>query len=216
MLSSTQQNNFDIVEFSDEENDEGFAQLPISSEFKSTGSQSNCGAIVWRESADSCSTSLTFEVPKSLEFKKPTNLSLSKTPSSNSDADTQCDSTESDSEDEIFTMTEKDLKISMENYEIIVERSHALVRDAIESKFRGLRACALLKRKLFEIFAEKEVAQNPDLFFTEYNFTSEETIVNGERLDLNEVSKESFKTLKPQMKMRHRLQRNLLKRVSSS
>lgn len=208
MTTYIQPKQLDFTNFSDEESDEDFVQLPNSSGYRSTGSHPYCGSKVSLDSSDSHNKGGCFEVRKSLEFKKPSNLSPSKSSGSNFDSDTQCDTLDSDSEEEIFTMTEEEFKISQENYQIIVQRSYTLVREAKESKFRGLSSCMILRNKLFELYSQKELESSPDLFFTEFNFSSEETIRNGCVFESYGTPKQSKRDAKPQRRMKLRYLRN--------
>lgn len=208
MTTYIQPKQLDFTNFSDEESDEDFVQLPNSSGYRSTGSHPYCGSKVSLDSSDSHNKGGCFEVRKSLEFKKPSNLSPSKSSGSNFDSDTQCDTLDSDSEEEIFTMTEEEFKISQKNYQIIVQRSYTLVREAKESKFRGLSSCMILRNKLFELYSQKELESSPDLFFTEFNFSSEETIRNGCVFESYGTPKQSKRDAKPQRRMKLRYLRN--------
>lgn len=208
MTTYIQQKQLDFTNFSDEESDEDLVQVPNSSGYRSAGSHPYWGSKVSLDLSDNKNKIGCFEVRKSLEFKKPSNFSPSKSIGSNFDSDTQCDTSDSDSEEEIFTMTEEEFKISQENYQIIVQRSYTLVREAKESKFRGLSSCAILRNKLFELYSQNELECSSDLFFTEFNFSLEETIRNGCVLESSGALKQSKRDTKPQRRMRLRYHRN--------
>lgn len=156
--------------------DEWCAQLPNNTIYKSFGCMGSSNSRN-QDCSDQDDNNLSWlQIKKSLEFKKPTNDSQNTFVRSISDYDTQWDSSDSESDDEGSEMTEEELKISAENYNLIVDKWYAIVRRAKESKFKGFVSSIVLNEKLYQIMTIKRFNKDPDCIFREYNFISKEVM----------------------------------------
>ena len=164
---------------SDIEDEEIVIQLPNSFAPKTVSKVTNGRSQSTTGLADEIGKNGCLRVRKSIEMKKPSNSSPSKPGQSTCDSDTQWDTSDSDSEGEVFNMSEEELIISQENYRIIVEKWYALVWETNESKFKPFSSPKLLRDRLYEIKRLKRADRNKDSFFTEFDFSSESTIRNG-------------------------------------
>ena len=100
----------DFTYCSDVEDEETFVQLPNNSTPKPVNKVTHWNLQMKADMADDYSKTSCFEIRKSLEMKKPSNNSPAKSNKSIWDNDTQWDTSDSDSEGEIF-IENKVLKI---------------------------------------------------------------------------------------------------------
>ena len=112
----------------------------------------------------------------SITFKKPSNTT--KGPKSAIfDEDTQCE-TQSDDSDLLSNCSEEDFcSMSEEDYLHLMERTSFLVREAKESKRRGLMSPSLLRNKMYDLLSRKSTPLEANFLFEEGDLDKSEAIV---------------------------------------
>lgn len=112
----------------------------------------------------------------SITFKKPSNYKFPTTRASSYDADTQCDSVDSDSDEDSPIIAEPQWKMTPTDYLKLMERTWFLVKETKERRFRGLASPIVLRHKLYEILSRHSAPANPDFLFVQGDLGKGSTI----------------------------------------
>lgn len=143
-------------------------------------------------------------IKTSIKFKKPSNETPKFQRINSYELETQCDTSESESDDEDNLMTSEQAQIAEEQYLFIMERAYYLVRETKESRHRTLLSPIVLRHKLYEMLAYKTTPVQTDMLFEEANLAKNETLRGPSFLKLEETSRKFSKTYSKKLHKRRK------------
>ena len=113
---------------------------------------------------------------ESITFRKPINVDFVGYHSGSNDFDTQCDTSEEDSDEDCDTLVQASFQMSRVEYLNLVEKSWFLVKEAKESRYRGLLSPILLRQKMYDVLTRKSAPLSNEILFEKCDLTKTETI----------------------------------------
>jgi hypothetical protein len=113
---------------------------------------------------------------ESITFRKPINIDIVGHHSNPNDFDTQCGTTEEDSDEDCDTFVPVSFQMSQVEYLNLVEKAWYLVKETKESRYRGLLSPVLLRQKMYDILTRKSAPLSNEILFEKCDLTKTETI----------------------------------------
>jgi hypothetical protein len=191
---------FDTCPDLSSEDEEGYAQMPMTSCHIVFGTCESNLEINSTEETDSVAGMPWTKMNESITFRKPINVDVVGHHSGSNDFDTQCETSEEDSDEDCDTFVPASFQMSRAEYMNLVEKSWFLVKEAKESRYRGLLSPILLRQKMYDVLTRKSAPLSNEILFEKCDLTKTETIrwnsVKGLELTDHTFSKSMPKRLR--------------------
>lgn len=116
------------------------------------------------------------KINSSITFKKPTNKIEYSKRGNSFEAETSCDSSANESDDESPCMTPEEAMFSEQQYLALMRRTYFVVKETKQAKFKGLSSPVLLRSKLYDLLSMKSTPCDTDMLFEEGDLNRHTTI----------------------------------------
>lgn len=158
------------------DDEEGYAQTPMRSCHIVFGTCESNLEINSTEETNSIAGMPSTKMNESIRFRKPINVDVVGNPPNSNDFDTQCETTEEDSDEDCDTFVPATFQMSQVEYLRLVEKTWFLVKETKESRYKGLLSPILLRQKMYDVLTRKSAPLSNEILFEKCDLTKTETI----------------------------------------